>query len=192
MARIGVPMQITPVDEYADLYMVSNIVSSELEQKVLSTAWMDLEFVKQPGQENWPRRLIVDKYLPWLDQWQHEILQSWPGLEQSLGVKLQPYSRTAFWLDEPGFTCAIHTDGEMPGSLQISWIGDSALGTTFYHSKNRNNVRFRHKFASNSGYAMINMPDQSGYRHLQWHGMLEPVPKNSYRLTSYTWLVPIK
>jgi hypothetical protein len=185
-------MQINPVDEYADLYMVSNIVSSDLEQKVLSTPWMDLEFVKQVGQEHWPRRLIVDKYLPWLDQWQHEILQSLLVLEQSLGIKLQPYSRTAFWIDEPGFTCGIHTDGEMPGSLHISWIGDSALGTTFYHSKNSNDVRFRHKFTSNSGYAMINMPDQSGYRHLQWHGMLEPVPKNSYRLTSYTWLIPIK
>ena len=29
-------------------------------------------------------------------------------------------------------------------------------------------------------------------QYLQWHGMLEPVPKNSYRLTSYTWLIPIK
>ena len=185
-------MQITPVDHYNNLFAITDIIGKELEDKVTSTKWVDLPFTQQQGQETWPRRLILEDVLPWIDQWRTEMIATWPTLVEKLGVKLQPYSGTAFWLDEPGFTCAIHTDGEMPGSLHISWIGDSALGTTFYHSKNSNNVRFRQKFTSNSGYAMINMPDQSGYRHLQWHGMLEPVPKNSYRLTSYTWLTPIK
>jgi len=185
-------MQITPVDHYNNLFTITDIISKELEDKITSTKWVDLPFTQQQGQETWPRRLILEDVLPWIDQWRTEMIAVWPTLVEKLGVKLQPYSGTAFWLDEPGFTCAIHTDGEMPGSLHISWIGDSALGTTFYHSKNSNNVRFCQKFTSNSGYAMINMPDQSGYRQLQWHGMLEPVPKNSYRLTSYTWLTPIK
>ncbi len=185
-------MQITPVDDYQDLFVVSHAVSREMEQKILNTPWMDLDFHKQQGQENWPRRRIDDQQLPWLHQWQQEISDCWALLEQTLGVQLQPYAGTAFWIDEPGFTCSIHTDGEMPGSLHLSWIGDSGLGTTFYHSKNSEHVRFRHEFASNSGYAMINIPNSTGYRHLQWHGMLEPVPKNSFRLTSYTWLTPVK
>jgi len=185
-------MQITPVDEYQDLFIVKQIVSADLEQQILSTPWMDLDFTKQQGQENWPRRHINEKQLPWLDQWQKEIIDHWPLLEQTLRVQLQPYLGTAFWIDEPGFTCKIHTDGEMPGSLHLSWIGNSGLGTTFYHNQNSEHVRFQHTFTSNSGYAMINMADSTGYRHLQWHGMLEPVPENSYRLTSYTWLTPVK
>jgi hypothetical protein len=35
---------------------------------------------------------------------------------------------------------------------------------------------------------MINRANQNGYRNLLWHGMLEPVPRNTFRLTSYTWI----
>lgn len=191
MARTGTPMQVTAVDEYQDLFAVTGVVSTDLMNKILDTPWMDLEFTAQPAQENWPRRLIIKDQLPWYQQWIHEFKQFWPQLESTLGVKLEPYTDTAFWIDEPGFTCSIHTDGEMPGSLHLSWIGDSKLGTTFYHSKNLNHVRYRHDFQPNSGYAMINMADEVGYRHLQWHGMLDPVPDHSFRLTSYTWLRPL-
>jgi len=192
MARTGASMHLTPVDHNCNLFVASCVVSEQLQQKILNTPWLDLEFVQQPGQENWPRRLVLKHQLDWYQQWQYEFENLWPQLEQNLGVKLHPYSDTAFWIDEPGFTCAIHTDGELPGSLHLSWIGERKLGTTFYHSKNSNDVRFRHDFLPNSGYAMINMADSTGYRFLQWHGMLEPVPENHYRLTSYTWLKPVK
>lgn len=192
MARIGFPMQITSVDQDQDLFCVTDIVSQDLQDKILSTPWLDLKFVRQEGQENWPRRRILEQEIEWLEQWQTEISTQWSELQQQLQVKLEPYSGTAFWIDEPGFTCAIHTDGEMPGSLHLSWIGNENLGTTFYHSKNPDHVRFRHQFKPNSGYAMINQANSQGYRHLQWHGMLDPVPENTYRLTSYTWLRPCK
>lgn len=185
-------MQIKAVDNYNDLFCVSNAVSTELEQKILATPWLTLRHMRQEGQENWPRRRIKDSEIPWLDQWQHEITGTWAQLEQQLQIKLEPYAGTAWWVDEPGFTCAIHTDGEMPGSLHVNWIGTKSLGTTFYHSKNPEHVRFRTEFLPNSGYAMINQTDKDGYRHLQWHGMLDPVPANTFRLTSYTWLRPRK
>lgn len=185
-------MRITAVDEYRDLFSVSDIVSEDLKQKILSTPWTDLDYTAQPAQENWPRRLIIKDQLPWLNQWTDELTQAWSQLESDIGVKLEPYTDTAFWIDEPGFTCTIHTDGEMPGSLHLSWIGESGLGTTFYHSKNPKHVRHRHEFCPNSGYIMINQANDVGYRHLQWHGMLEPVPADSFRLTSYTWLIPVK
>ncbi len=185
-------MQITPVDLYQNLFLVTEVVSQDLLEKILSTPWMDLEYTTQPAQENWPRRLIIKTQLPWYQQWTDEFKACWSQLESNVGVKLEPYTDTAFWVDQPGFTCAIHTDGEMPGSLQLSWIGNSDLGTTFYHSKNPEHIRYRHDFQPNSGYAMINQADASGYRHLQWHGMLEPVPVDTFRLTSYTWLIPCK
>lgn len=185
-------MHITTVDDYKDLFAVDNVVSKELEQKILSTPWLDLKYVRQEGQENWPRRRIIDSEISWLDQWQEEISKGWNQLELNLAIALEPYAGTAWWIDEPGFTCSIHTDGEMPGSLHLSWIGNENLGTTFYHSKNPKHIRFRHIFVPNSGYAMINLADDQEYRHLQWHGMLDAVPENTYRLTSYIWLRPRK
>lgn len=185
-------MQISAVDEYKDLFSVTDIVSPDLLQKILSTPWWELEYRDQPAQENWPRRLILTHQLTWLDQWIDELSAAWPKMELCMETKLQPYTDTAWWVDEPGFTCAIHTDGEMPGSLHLDWIGDKNLATMFYHSKHDKDIRFQQDFVANSGYAMINQLDDQGYRHLQWHGMLHPVPENSFRLTSYTWLIPVK
>jgi len=192
MARIGLPMQLKPVDQDCNLFTVSQVISQDLQQKILTTDWMNLKFSRQEGQETWPRRRIDTHCLDWYPQWHTELTTVWPQLEHGLQTQLESCSGTAFWIDEPGFVCSIHTDGELPGSLHLSWIGDANLGTTFYHSKNPEHVRFKHNFQANSGYAMINQPDSTGYRRLQWHGMLEPVPDNSYRLTSYTWLNPVK
>lgn len=192
MAGVGIPMRLVPVDQDNNLFAVTDLVSLDLVEKILSTPWMQLKFQRQPSQEKWSRRRINDQELPWLDQWQQEIIAQWPNLEEQIKIKLEPYCGTAFWVDEPGFTCDIHTDGEMSGSLHASWIGSSNLGTCFYYSKNPNHVRYRHEFQPNSAYAMTNMADSDGYRLLQWHGMLDPVPADSFRLTSYTWLIPSK
>lgn len=185
-------MHITAVDNYGDLFAVIDVVSAELQKKILSTPWLDLKFVRQVGQESWPRRKIVDTEIPWLDQWNQEISEFWTQLEQALQVKLLPYTGTAFWLDEPGFSCPLHTDGEMPGSLHLNWIGHQDLATTFYHYQTSNSLRFQQPFRPNSGYVMTNSADETGYRKLQWHGMLCPVPANTFRLTSYTWVNPVK
>jgi hypothetical protein len=42
----------------------------------------------------------------------------------------------------------------------------------------------------NTGYIMINQPDETGYRKLLWHAMLTEVPEDSFRLTSYSWMTP--
>ena len=185
-------MQIMPVDQDLNLFSIKAVVSQDLQRKILSTPWMDLDYDRQPGQENWPRRLIKQQQLTWLSQWNEEISRIWPEIESAVSVKLCPYSGTAFWFDEPGFTCGIHTDGEMPGSLHLCWIGEKQLGTTFYRHKKGDEIRFRAEFSPNTGYVMINQSDDFGYRKLQWHGMLESVPLSTYRLTSYTWLVAVK
>ena len=185
MARTGVLVQITPVDGEHNLFKIENIFSQDLVHKVLTTDWLNLPWRRQEGQESWARRRIQDSAIEWLPQWHTELGSQWHTIEQQLDIKIAPYFGTAFWVDEPGFTCALHTDGELPGSIQIPWIG---TGTTFYWYKDPASVRYQVPAEPNSGYIMINRPDTTGYRKLLWHAMLTPV--TDFRVTSYTWIVP--
>jgi len=180
-------MQITAVDSEHNLFCVQDVFSSDLVGQVLATPWLDMPWERQSGQENWARRRIHNNAISWLTQWDQELGQSWTTIQQQLNIKLAPYSGTAFWVDEPGFTCGLHTDGELPGSLHMPWIG---AGTSFYWYKDPETLRYQVPSLPNSGYIMINQADSTGFRKLIWHGMLTPVPQDTFRLTSYTWLPP--
>ena len=191
MARTGIPMQITPVDQDHNLFAVTDVFPQTLVDKIISTDWLALPWCRQEGQESWPRRRIENQSLPWNSEWDQICQKLWPVLEQSIGYKMANYQGTAWWVDEPGFTCDMHTDGEMPGAMQMTWIGDVNLGTSFYHYKNSNALRHQFEVSPNTGYIMINRPTQDGYRKLQWHAMLTPVPANQYRISSYSWITTI-
>lgn len=186
MAGVGTLMQITAVDSENNLFKVESVFPDELVQKVLTTDWLNLEWDRQEGQENWSRRRIRDSAIPWIDQWNTELSRAWPEIQRQLGIKIASYSGTAFWLDEHDFTCTMHTDGEMPGSLHMTWVGP---GTTFYWYKDPDTVRYQVPSQPNAGYIMINKPDDTGYRKLLWHAMLTPV--ENFRITSYTWITPL-
>lgn len=183
-------MLIEPVDDYGNLFFVRDVVPAELVQKIVCTDWLTKTWQRQSGQEQWSRRKIDRDALPWFDHWQQCIDDLWPVLEDLLKYPLSQWKETAWWVDEPGFVCDIHTDGEMPGAMQLCWLGNTDLGTVFYHDKSGQQVRYHFPFESNAGYLMCNRADNTGYRHLQWHGMLTPVPEQTYRLTSYTWIFP--
>lgn len=178
-------MLVTPIDSENNLFKVEHAVSEDLAEQVLATDWMTLPWTRQEGQENWARRRIIDTDITWINQWHHELNKQWPTVEQQVGRKLHPYSGTAWWVDEPGFTCSMHTDGEMPGSMHLIWQGP---GTAFYWHKNPSMLRYQTPEQPNAGYIMINQADSTGYRQLLWHAMLTPV--DSYRVTSYTWISP--
>lgn len=191
MAGARTTVLIWPVDTQHDLFGVENAAPAELVNAILSTPWLDVPWTRQQGQELWPRRRIDNQALSWWTQWDEWISGEWNNIQQALGLKLQKYQGTAWWLDEPGFTCSLHTDGEMPGSMHLFWHGaDLNLGTCFYTDKDSEYERHRFLMHSNCGYIMINQADNLGYRRLQWHGMLTPVPHNTFRLTSYTWMTP--
>lgn len=185
MARISTLMQIKPVDSENNLFRVENVVSSELSQQVQATDWLSLPWTRQEGQENWARRRIVDNAIPWISQWHAEMNRLWPTISNALGTDIAPYCGTAFWLDEQDFTCGMHTDGELPGSLHMTWTGP---GTTFYWHNNTSSVRYQVPSQPNAGYIVINQSDDTGYRKLLWHAMLTPV--ENFRITSYTWIQP--
>ena len=158
MAGTGIPMQIIPVDSEHNLFQVQDVFSSELVDQVLATPWPELAWSRQEGQENWSRRRIKDSAISWLPQWDQELGQSWTKIQQQLDIKLAPYCGTAFWLDEPGFTCSMHTDGELPGSLHMPWIG---TGTSFYWHKDPETLRYQVPTQPNAGYIMINRADST-------------------------------
>lgn len=178
-------MLVTAVDHEPNLFQVQQAVSTDLANRILATDWAQLKYQRQEGQESWKRRRIIDAELPWIDQWHSEIQLAWPILEQCMGIQLHPYFGTAWWVDEPGFTCGMHTDGEMPGSLHLVWQGP---GTAFYWFKQQNSLRWQCPSMANAGYVMINQPDADGSRTLLWHAMLDEC--RDFRVTSYTWIQP--
>jgi len=185
-------MQITPVDEYHNLFEVRDIMSPALVEKVLSTAWLDLPWVRQEGQEQWLRRRILNDSIPWANEWTDHINIMWTKVSAAIGRKLELSYGTTWWLDEPGFTCGMHTDGELQGAMQMVWIAaHENLGTCFYHNKNGTPVRKQFLSVPNTGYIMVNFPRPNGYTHLHWHAMLNRVPTGSFRLSSYTLLTPL-
>ena len=178
-------MQIISIDNENNLFKVEDLLTQDLVEQVLATDWLNIPWQRQEGQENWARRRLENSALPWADQWDQQLSQVWNDIAKAVGVELQPYYGTGFWLDEPGFTCGIHTDGEMPGSLHMTWIGP---GTAFYWHKDSSTLRYQVASSPNSGYIMINCADETGYRKLLWHAMLTPV--ENFRITSYTWITP--
>jgi hypothetical protein len=182
-------MKITPVDQEPNLYLAEDVVPQPLVDKILATPWLTLPWSRQQGQESWLRRRVDDNALPWILEWDLACHAMWSKIAHSIGHGLEDYMGTAWWLDEPGFVCPLHTDGEMPGAVQLCWIGARIdLGTTFYWYKDQVSKRYQFPMRPNTGYVMINRPNQDGYRNLLWHGMLEPVPRNTFRLTSYSWI----
>lgn len=184
-------MQITAVDSEHNLFLVQDVFSSELVEQVLTTPWLDIAWQEHiPGQFR-PRRKIQNSALPWIKEWDVAYEKLWPTLETILDTKLQGYQGTAWWLDEPDYINELHTDGSLPGSMQLFWVGAlPTLGTAFYHYKNPDCLRHQFVMAPNSGYIMLNPEDSSGFKKLLWHGMLIPVPQDTFRLTSYTWITP--
>lgn len=180
-------MLITPVDHEHNLFRITDVFPKNIVDLVANEDWTKLDWARQEGQENWKRRRIKHSSISWIDQWHDHFRSIWPDVERQLGVPIHGYTDTAFWIDEPGFTCSMHTDGEMPGSLHLTWKGP---GTSFYWYKDTTTLRYQVPSTVNSGYIMINQPDSGGYRKLLWHAMLDPVPADSYRLTTYTWIMP--
>jgi len=186
-------MILTPVDLDSNLFSITNLIPSKLEEKIVSTNWLDLAYSREQYQQSWKRRRIDTTQLSWFPQWEEYMSSIW---QETIVDRFQsyfkkiilPYPGTAFWVDEPGFLCPMHTDGELPGSLHIMWCGAPGLGTTFYKFNDVKSVRHQVEFKPNNGYIMINQSDEPGVQPLLWHAMLKPVPANSYRVTSYTMI----
>jgi hypothetical protein len=182
-------MQITAVDANANLFDISNVYSPELVEKITTTDWMNQPWTVQPCQESWARQRIELTAVSWADEWIQQTHSYWPQLSAAMNRPLRPYSPglTYFWVDLPGFTCDLHTDGTLPGAMQLAWHGSNTLSTCFYQHSDAKQIRFRSQFVPNSGYVMIN-PEGTMDTPGLWHDMPQPVPSDQFRVTSYTLL----
>lgn len=177
-------MIIEPIDSERRLFAIRDILSLDLVEQLQQLDWLDLPFGSQPGQETWPRRLLEPN--PTLTKITEQLYNHIQELGNACGVEFK-YPSTGWWLDEPGFTVSIHTDGHLPCSMQIFWVMPTEQhGTVFYNSKVPKDIRFAPKGIPNTGYIMLNLPDSNGAQPLHWHGMLNPVPKDTFRVCSYT------
>ena len=192
MAGVGVPMQVTPVDQDNNLFAITDVFPQSLVDKILKTDWLSLEHTLTEG-NRLLRRQVQNNQLPWINEWHDCMRQNWQSIVEQTTCNHLKYADTGFWIDMPTYTCPIHTDGELPGAIQMYWVGSNVdIGTTWYQYRDHpDKIRHAFKFIPNTGYVMINQPKPNGYRKLQWHGMLTPVPDNSFRVSSYSWLTTI-
>lgn len=174
-------MKFNAIDNKSNLWRVTDVYSLDLIQQLETVPFKNLPFEKMRLQERYSR----DKFLPSsnevLRNLDNEIEQYLPMIEEVTGRNIIKYD-TIFFYDNPGFHIGIHEDNShIEISMQI-YLNDNleSMGTTFYNSSNKNDVRFKFPFVKNTGYLMIN---ESG----QWHGQSIIVPKNTLRLSSYTY-----
>lgn len=180
-------MQITPVDDLKRLWQVTDLVLPEELADILSIDWLSVATKPCPGQESWKRRLL-DWDHPEVVKVNQYIRNKLPEINAALGTNYTEFYGH-FWLDEPGFDVILHTDGELPNAMQMYWVmPDENYGTGFYFYKNPNTLQHQFMSYPNTGYILLNHVNEDGSQPLFWHGMLNPVPEGTYRLSSYWYL----
>ena len=175
-------MNITAVDRTPDLFQVDSIYSQELLAEFADTDHLQSDWRKEDWQDEYPRRRLIyasDSIYAHLENCVKAHLQS---ISKIIGIDIAACD-TGFWLDLPGFCMSPHLDNDgVSASMQVYLnVNESSLGTAFYNADK--SVRYQSPYTVNTGYIMINGPQQT-------HGMGNPVPNDSYRISSYTWFYP--
>jgi hypothetical protein len=180
-------VDIQPVDELKRLWQVKDLLDPDQLTDLLSIDWLSVGWKRGPGQESWKRRLL-DWDHPEVIRVNKHIHEQLPKINQALGTDYTNFGGQ-FWLDEPGFDVVLHTDGELLNAMQMYWImPDENYGTGFYFYKSPNSLQYQFMSCPNTGYILLNHVNQDGSQPLFWHGMLNPVPDGTYRLSSYWYL----
>ena len=174
--------QFTAIDDTRRIWSVENLLDQYQVQEILNLDWISLPWRK--AEPDWVRR-IVDPELPEIKRLSNFISSRLPEINNGLGTNFS-HCGGAWWVDEPGFTISVHTDGHLPYTMQLSWLApDENYGTGFYWSRGLKYLRHQFKSIPNTGYVMINDLNVDGSQPLLWHGMLNPVPLGFIRVSSY-------
>ena len=176
--------QFTPVDDRGRLWSVEDLLPAEELADILSTPWLNLAWSPSGGQETWARRQVN-----WDDataqRFGQYINQQLPAINRALGTEFAQ-SGGHFWIDLPGFTVPLHTDGHVPNAMQMYWIMPGVeWGTGFYRYRRTDSLFYQSVSRPNTGYIMLNHLEDNGSQPLLWHAMLNPVPEGTIRVSSY-------
>jgi hypothetical protein len=166
------------------LWEVTDLLSQEQLFHIVNTDWMSLPWTKSPQQSAWLRREITwdCKDIQPLCRYLNNKLDE---INHAIGTDFTQ-SGGQFWVDEPGFAVDMHTDGHLANSLQMYWIVPGPeYGTGFYNYKTRDSLFYQFLSQPNTGYLMLNHVNDDGSQPLQWHGMFNPVPEGTIRVSSY-------
>lgn len=176
-------MNITAVDDKKDLFLVENILPADIIHEIQQQDFSVYPWELQQGQENWRRR----KLLPPADSCLHKIDPYLNSVRLEIADILNvAFTRTfcwsSFWYDSVGFTTDMHLDGSLPIAMQLYLkSGPENLGTVFYHSNAVPwKIRYKFPYRANTGYIMLNNPDQ-------WHAVPSVLGPGQERLSSYTY-----
>jgi len=157
------------------LWQIDSVYPLELleecqQQDIASIPWSPLGDEKYT-QAHLPRRVLtpIDGVFLKFNQHVHTLFQQ---IKDTVNLPLEHFY-SDIWADYPGYYLPMHLDND---SIQVSmqvYLNDcdTYLGTEF------NDYQIPYK--ANSGYLMINTPNML-------HGMLNKVPENFIRLSSYT------
>lgn len=179
-------MIITAVDDQQDLFLIEDILPIELINQIQQEQFWEYPWEKQEMQLDWARRKLISNgtLLEKIDIEYNRLLDQ---IAQATNIEFtNKFCWSAFWLDYKGYTCDIHEDGAERNysplmAMQIYLTeSDDELGTVWYKDSQGTTIRYQFPYKINTGYLMLNRPGQ-------WHGMLNQVPKDHLRLSSYTY-----
>ena len=175
-------MNITAVARATDLFRVNDIYPQELLAEFAATDHLQSAWRKEDWQDEYPRRRLIYAPDSIYTQLENCVKAHLHTISTFIGIDIAACD-TGFWLDLPGFCMTPHLDNDgVSASMQIYLnVNESSLGTVFYNPDN--SVRYQSPYTINAGYIMLNGPQQT-------HGMGNPVPADSYRISSYTWFYP--
>jgi hypothetical protein len=182
-------MNISPVMP-GYLYRVDQVFPAELSESIAAIDWSARSYNRL--EIGWGLRRQID-YHDETDHWitdycRRELVAA---IEQACSVKFtgSPEQQSfQYWVDEPGFRPAVHTDGDLPSAVQIYLqpADQLDLGTAFYHTSQADSEIYQFASQPNSGYIMLNQPEQN--RPALWHDMTQAVPQGVLRLCLYVTL----
>lgn len=186
-------MNIESVEPRKRIFQVSDVLDESIMDLIKNMDWLNMRVIpfKGPNGETFPRKTLNSGNVN-LIKISKAMKEKLPEINSKLGTSLKSVD-IAFWLDSPGFNMDVHTDTGieqvgMTATLQLYLISpDESYGTEFFKSKRANISESIYKFKSipNTGYIMLNHKNEDGSLPMLWHGMLNPVPEGSYRVSAY-------
>lgn len=173
-------MTIIPTDDRNDLFSVIDLYPVTILERLSDTDHSTSAWKREDWQADWNRRRIVNEPGSIYEAIDLYVKSKLPEIEEAAKTSILSCD-TGFWFDEAGFTTNPHLDNDgvfMAMQVYLTEHPGIDMATEFYNEDKT--VRFKPEYKLNHGYLMINAPGQH-------HGMLTPVPTNTYRLSSYTW-----
>ena len=175
---------ISCIDDRGHLWQVKNLVGADELNDIVNICWDKLPN-ESMGVPAFLKRKVISPFLDDARRAGSYITKQLDSINKSLNTNFQECNGN-FWMDLPGFTVDMHTDGHLTNVMQMYWIVPGPeFGTGFYFYKNKKYLQYQFQSFPNTGYIMLNHMGNDGYQPLHWHGMFNPVPPGCIRLSSY-------